>query len=89
MIAALDALPDALVLDSSPDDLPRHIAGDLARVDVDRLKDPAGAEDALRAVLAGVIAPLRISLSDLRLRGIARDGRGGTSVSIWSPTVSS
>jgi vibriolysin len=76
--AALAALPDALVLDSSPDGLPRHIVGDLARVDVDSMNDPATAEAALRAVLAGVVAPLRISPSDLRLRGVRRDGRGGT-----------
>ena len=76
--AALAALPDALVLDSSPDGLPRHIVGDLARVDVDRMNDPATAEPALRAVLARVVAPLRISPSDLRLRGVRRDGRGGT-----------
>ena len=75
--AALAALPDALVLDSSPDGLPRHIVGDLARVDVDRMNDPATAEPALRAVLARVVAPLRISPSDLRLRGVRRDGRGG------------
>jgi hypothetical protein len=47
--AALAALPDTLVLDSSPDGLPRHIVGDLARVDVDRMNDPATAEPALRA----------------------------------------
>ena len=47
--AALAALPGALVLDSSPDGLPRHIVGDLARVDVDRMNDPATAEAALRA----------------------------------------
>ena len=76
--AALAALPDALVLDSSPDGLPRHIVGDLARVDVDQMNDPASAERALRAVLARVVAPLRISPSDLRLRGVRRDGRGGT-----------
>jgi vibriolysin len=76
--AALAALPDARVLDSSPDGLPRHIVGDLARVDVDRMNDPATAEPALRAVLARVLAPLRISPSDLRPRGIRRDGRGGT-----------
>ena len=76
--AALAALPDALVLDSSPDGLPRHIVGDLARVDVDRMNDAATAEPALRAVLARVVAPLRISPSDLRLRGVRRDGRGGT-----------
>jgi hypothetical protein len=46
---ALAALPDALVPDSSPDGLPRHIVGDLARVDVDRMNDPATAEAALRA----------------------------------------
>src|SRR5580765_7072274 len=66
--AALAALPDALVIDSSPDGLPRHIVGDLARVDVDRMNDPATAGPALRAVLAQVVAPLRISPSDLRLR---------------------
>ena len=47
--AALAALPDALVLDSSPDGLPRHIVGDLARVDVNRMNDSATAEPALRA----------------------------------------
>ena len=78
MTAALAALPDALVLDSSPDGLPRHIVGDLARVDVDQMNDPASAERELRAVLARVVAPLRISPSDLRLRGVRRDGRGGT-----------
>ncbi len=76
--AAIAALPDALVLDSSPDGLPRHIVGDLARVDVDRLNDPASAEEALRAVLPRVAAPLRISATDLQLRAIRRDGRGGT-----------
>jgi len=76
--AALAALPDALVLDSSPDGFPRHIVGDLARVDVDQMNDPASAERELRAVLARVVAPLRISPSDLRLRGVRRDGRGGT-----------
>jgi len=76
--AALAALPDALVIDSSPDGLPRHIVGDLARVDVDRMNDPATAGPALRAVLAQVVAPLRISPSDLRLRGVRQDGRGGT-----------
>jgi hypothetical protein len=76
--AALAALPDALVLDSSPDGLPRHIVGDLARVDVDRMNDPATAEPALRAVLARVVAPFRIAPSDLRLRGVRRDHRGGT-----------
>ena len=76
--AALAALPDALVLDSSPDGLPRHIVGDLARVDVDQMNDPASAERELSAVLARVVAPLRISPSDLRLRGVRRDGRGGT-----------
>ena len=76
--AALAELPDALVLESSPDGLPRHIVGDLARVDVDRMNDPADAERALRAVLGRVVAPLRISPSDLRLRAVRRDGRGGT-----------
>src|SRR5262245_66512092 len=51
VIAALGMLSDALVLDSSPDGIPRHVVGDLARVDVDRMNDPATAEDALRAVL--------------------------------------
>jgi vibriolysin len=78
VIAALAALPDALVLDSSSDGLPRHIVGDLARVDPDRMSDPAQAEDALRAVLTRVVAPLRISPSDLRLRAVRQDGRGGT-----------
>jgi hypothetical protein len=45
----LAALPDALVLDSSPDGLPRHIVSDLARVDVDWMNDPATAEAAIRA----------------------------------------
>jgi len=76
--AALAALSDAHVLDSSPDGLPRHIVGDLARVDVDWMKDPATAEPALRAVLARVVAPLRVAPSDLRLLGVRRDGRGGT-----------
>jgi len=75
---ALAALSDARVLDSAPDGLPRHIVGDLAHVDVARLKDPATAESALRVVLPQVVAPLRMSASDLRLRGVRRDGRGGT-----------
>jgi hypothetical protein len=47
--AVLAALPHALVLDGSPDGLTLHIVGDLARVDVDRMNDPATAEPALRA----------------------------------------
>jgi vibriolysin len=78
VIAALGRLSDARVLDSSPDGIPRHLVGDLARVDVDRMNDPATAEGALRAVLPRVVAPLRISPTDLRLRVVRRDGRGGT-----------
>jgi len=78
VIAALAAMPDALVLDSSPDGLPRHLVGDLARVDVTRMNDPATAEDALRGVLARIVAPLRIAPSDLRLRAVRSDGRGGS-----------
>jgi hypothetical protein len=85
--AALGAPPNALVLDSSPDGLPRHIVGDLARVDVDRMNDPATAEPALRAVLARVVVPLRIVPSDLRLRGVAETvAAEPTSVSAWSRT---
>ena len=76
--AAFAALSDARVLDSSPDGLPRHIVGDLARVDVSQMNDAARAEDALRVVLAQVVAPFRIVPSDLVLRRIHRDGRGGT-----------
>jgi vibriolysin len=73
---ALAALPNAEVLAYTFDGVPLYIVGEMAKVGAMQTDDPTAADQALRPMLAPVLAPFRLSEGDLRLRKMNVDDDG-------------
>jgi vibriolysin len=74
--SALRALPVVDVVHASRDGLPTFMRGDLGRAPQLSARDVAGAQLAMRPVLAPALAAFRLQPDDLRLRKIGVDANG-------------
>src|SRR5690606_5943743 len=74
---ALAALPEATVLMSSEDGVPRFIVGELGKIDPAHEAGPIGGDRGLRAALPPILEALRLTGEELVLRRISADERGG------------
>ncbi len=74
--AALAALPEATVLLSSEDGVPRYIVGELGKIDPAHEAGPIADDRALRRALPPILAAFRLSNPDLVLRKINTDESG-------------
>jgi len=75
--SALAQLPDATVIETHADGLPRFVVGELAKVGDTQSDDLVGADVALRASLSPVLAVFRLTNDDLVLRKMNVDEEGG------------
>lgn len=74
--SALAQLPDATVVETHLDGLPRFVVGELAKVGDTQTDDPVAADQALRGSLAPVLPVFRLTNDDLVLRKINTDDEG-------------
>ena len=74
---ALNKLPEAHVVQWTADGLPMFIVGEMAKVGPMQTDDAVAAEAALRPVLPPILAPFRLTPSDLVLRKMNVDDNGG------------
>jgi vibriolysin len=74
---ALGALPEAYVLETHDDGLPRFVIGELAKAGDMQMDDADAADAALRGSLAPVLAVFRLDNEDLVLRKMNVDADGG------------
>jgi vibriolysin len=73
---ALAQLPDAEVIETHADGLPRFVVGELAKVGDTQSDNPAEADAALRASLTPVLPVFRLTADELVLRKISTDDEG-------------
>jgi len=73
---ALAQLPEAQVLMATPDGVPTYIVGELAKVGDMQIDDARAADGVLRPQLATVLKTMRLTTSDLVLRGMRVDDEG-------------
>ena len=73
---ALAALPNAEVLEWTPDGLPTYIVGEMMKVGVMQSDDPIASDTALRGQLSPVLAPFRLHTTDLVLTKMNVDDSG-------------
>jgi vibriolysin len=76
---ALRALPNAEVLEWTPDGLPQYIVGEMVKVGAMQSDDPAASDVALRTQIAPVLKPFRLQSADLILRKMNVDENGDRS----------
>jgi vibriolysin len=74
--SALSQLPDATVVETHLDGLPRFVVGELAKIGDMQTDDPAAADQALRGSLGPVLPVFRLTNDDLVLRKINTDEDG-------------
>lgn len=74
--SALSELPEATVIETHLDGLPRFVIGELAKVGPTQTDDPAEADAALRGSLSHVLPVFRLTNDDLVLRKINTDADG-------------
>ncbi len=75
--SALAQLPEATVIETHADGLPRFVIGELAKVGSTQMDDPAAADVALRGSLTPVLAVFRLTNDDLVFRKMTTDDEGG------------
>jgi vibriolysin len=75
--AALAALPNAQVIEWTPDHLPTYVIGELAKLGAMQSDDAVASEAALRPALAPIVKPFRLAPEDLTLRVMNIDDNGG------------
>ena len=75
--SALAQLPDATVIETHEDGLPRFVIGELAKVGDMQTDDVVAADQALRGSLTPVLAVFRLTNDDLVLRKMSIDDEGG------------
>ncbi|MBA2543772.1 MAG: M4 family metallopeptidase, partial [Deltaproteobacteria bacterium] len=75
--SALALLPDAEVLETHEDGLPRFVIGELAKAGDMQIDDAGAADAALRGSLSPVLAVFRLNNDDLVLRKMNVDEEGG------------
>jgi vibriolysin len=73
---ALAALPNAEVLEWTPDGLPTYVVGEMMKVGSMQSDDPIASDNALRPLIAPVLAPFRLHTGDLVLRKMNVDEQG-------------
>ncbi|HSD90092.1 MAG TPA: hypothetical protein VLB44_21320, partial [Kofleriaceae bacterium] len=73
---ALAALPNAEVLEWTPDGLPTYIVGEMMKVGAMQSDDPIASDSALRDQLTPVLAAFRLHTTDLVLKKMNVDDSG-------------
>ena len=73
---ALEALPNATVLDWTKDHLPTYVVGEMARIGAMNSDDAATSEAALRPFIAPVVKPFRLTPDMMKLHDMSIDDQG-------------
>lgn len=73
---ALGELPEARVLEWTPDGLPQYIVGEMVKVGAMQSDDAIAMDNALRPALPPILATMRLTNADLALRHMTVDDEG-------------
>ena len=73
---ALKQLPDATVIEWTPDGLPMFIVGEMAKVGSMQADDMIAAQQALEPALPPILKPFRLATADLAVRAMNVDDNG-------------